>query len=144
MIMAWWIWLLLGLILILAEVVTPGGFYVIFFGIGAIVVGVLAGFEWAGPLWFQWILFSLVSIIALWLFRGRLLEMTRTADHAEVDSLVGETCVVLEEIPAGAIGKAELRGTPWSTRNIGGRPLAKGERCKVERVEGLMLWVSPA
>ncbi len=141
--MEWWVWLLLGLVLFLGEVVTPGGFYMIFFGVGALVVGVLAGFDLAGPLWFQWILFSVVSIVALWLFRERLVEMTRPQNRKEVDSLVGETAVVLEEIPPGAIGKAELRGTPWSARNIGGRPLAKGERSKVERVEGLMLWVSP-
>jgi inner membrane protein len=141
--MEWWVWLLLGLVLFLGEVVTPGGFYMIFFGVGALVVGVLAGFDLAGPLWFQWILFSVVSIVALWLFRERLVEMTRPQNQKEVDSLVGETAVVLEEIPPGAIGKAELRGTPWSARNIGGRPLVKGERSKVERVEGLMLWVSP-
>ncbi|MGH7844715.1 MAG: NfeD family protein [Candidatus Binatia bacterium] len=140
--MVWWVWLLLGLVLILAEIVTPGGFYIIFFGIGAIVVGVLAGFDWAGPLWFQWILFSLLSIVALYLFRERLVEMTRGADQGEVDSLVGETALVLEEIPAGAIGKAEMRGTSWSARNISGKALARGERCKVERIEGLMLWVS--
>jgi membrane protein implicated in regulation of membrane protease activity len=140
--MEWWVWLLLGLILFLGEVVTPGGFYIIFFGVGALVVGVLAGFDLAGPLWFQWILFSVVSIVALWLFRERLVEMTRPPDGNPVDSLVGETAIAAEEIPAGQIGKAEMRGTSWSARNIGGKALARGERCRVERVEGLMLWVS--
>jgi membrane protein implicated in regulation of membrane protease activity len=124
------------------EIVTPGGFYIIFFGVGALVVGVLAGFELAGPLWFQWILFSVLSIVTLWLFRERLVEMTRTSSHGEVDSLIGETATVSQEIAAGAIGKVEMRGTSWSARNIGGRALAQGERCKVERVDGLMLWVS--
>src|SRR5262245_15808400 len=140
--MEWWVWLLLGLFLILVEVMSPGGFYIIFFGIGALVVGVLAGFDVAGPLWFQWILFSVLSIVALWLFRERLIEMTRVRDRGEVDSLVGETAVVMEEIPVGAIGKAEMRGTSWSARNISGKLLARGERCKVEKVEGLVLWVS--
>jgi len=140
--MEWWVWLLLGLFLILVEVMSPGGFYIIFFGIGALVVGVLAGFDVAGPLWFQWILFSVLSIVALWLFRERLIKMMRVPDHAAVDSLVGETAVVMEEIPVGAIGKAEMRGTSWSVRNISGKSLARGERCKVERVEGLVLWVN--
>ena len=48
--MEWWTWILLGLLLLLAEIVTPGGFYIIFFGVGAVVVGVLAGFDAAGPL----------------------------------------------------------------------------------------------
>ena len=134
--------MLIGLFLILAEVMSPGGFYIIFFGIGALVVGVLAGFDVAGPLWFQWILFSVLSIVALWLFRERLIERTRVPEGREVDSLVGETAVVMEEIPAGAIGKVELRGSSWSARNISGQALARRERCKVERVEGLMLWVS--
>jgi membrane protein implicated in regulation of membrane protease activity len=63
--MEWWIWILLGLLLLLAELLTPGGFYIIFFGVGAVVVGVLAGFNVAGPLWFQVILFSVLSVIAL-------------------------------------------------------------------------------
>ena len=47
--MEWWMWILLGLVLFWGEIVTPGGFYVIFFGVGAIVVGILAGFNAAGP-----------------------------------------------------------------------------------------------
>jgi len=48
--MEWWTWILFGLVLFLAEIVTPGGFYIIFFGVGAVIVGVLAGFDAAGPL----------------------------------------------------------------------------------------------
>jgi inner membrane protein len=39
------------------------------------------------------------------------------------------------------VGKAEMRGTSWNTRNIGDQPLARGQRCRVERVEGLMIFV---
>jgi hypothetical protein len=42
-----------------------------FFGIGAIFVGILAGFHIAGPVWFQVIVFSGFSLITLWLFRQR-------------------------------------------------------------------------
>ena len=35
----------LGLLLSSGELLTPGGFYIIFFGIGAVIVGVLAGFN---------------------------------------------------------------------------------------------------
>jgi membrane protein implicated in regulation of membrane protease activity len=34
--MEWWIWILLGLVLLLGEIVTPGGFYILFFGVGAV------------------------------------------------------------------------------------------------------------
>jgi membrane protein implicated in regulation of membrane protease activity len=139
--MDWWIWLLVGLLLLLAELVTPGGFYIIFFGVGALVVGILAGFQAAGPPWFQYILFSVVSVVALWLFREKLLQLTRSRSSDGVDNLVGETAVLLEDISANGIGKAEMRGTSWSTRNVGDKPLARGQRCRVERVEGLTIFV---
>jgi inner membrane protein len=139
--MEWWIWILLGLLLLLAELLTPGGFYIIFFGIGALVVGVLAGFNAAGPLWFQFILFSILSVLTLWLFRGKLLQLTQGERRENVDSLVGETAVATEEIHLNAVGKAELRGTSWNARNVGDKPLTRGQRCVVERVEGLTIFV---
>ena len=39
----------------------------------------------------------------------------------DVDSLVGETAVAQQDIPAGEIGRVELRGTSWSARNRGAR-----------------------
>lgn len=38
----WWIWLVLGFGLILLELVLPT-FFIIWFGIGAIAVGIIAG-----------------------------------------------------------------------------------------------------
>ena len=139
--MEWWIWIVFGLALLLGELITPGGFYILFFGIGAVVVGGLAGFDFAGPAWFQVILFLLVSVVTLWLFRERLLKVTQGATPYNVDSIVGETAVIVEEIPSNGIGKAEMRGTSWNARNIGEKPLARGERCRVERIEGLTLFV---
>jgi inner membrane protein len=139
--MEWWIWIVLGLALLLGELITPGGFYILFFGIGAVVVGGLAGFDFAGPAWFQVILFLAVSVVTLWLFRERLLKVTQGSTPHNVDSMVGETAVIMEEIPSNGIGKAEMRGTSWNARNIGEKPLARGERCRVERIEGLTLFV---
>jgi membrane protein implicated in regulation of membrane protease activity len=139
--MDWWIWILLGLLLCLAELTTPGGFYILFFGIGAVIVGILVGFRAAGPAWFQFILFSAVSVLCLWLFREKLLQLTRGRPSESVDSLVGELAVPLEDISVNSVGKAEMRGTSWNTRNIGDKPLARGQRCRVERVEGLTIFV---
>jgi membrane protein implicated in regulation of membrane protease activity len=139
--MEWWIWIVLGLGLLLGELVTPGGFYILFFGIGALVVGALAGFDVAGPVWFQIVLFPILSVITLWLFRERLLQATQKESSYNIDSMVGETAVMMEAIPGNGIGKAELRGTSWNVRNIGEKPLARGERCRVERIEGLTIFV---
>lgn len=139
--MDWWIWIVLGLVLLLGEMVTPGGFYIFFFGAGAIIVGILAGFNVAGPLWFQVIVFSSLSLITFWLFRQRLLQLTRRDIPDQVDTLIGETAVIMEEIPSRGIGKAEMRGTSWSARNLGEKSLSRGQRCRVERIEGLTIYV---
>jgi hypothetical protein len=136
----WWIWILLGLGLLVVEVVTPGGFYVLFFGVGALVVGVLAGLGAAGPDWMQWLLFSVVSVVSLLLLRGRLLKrMEVRSELPPLDTLEGEIAVPAEDLAPGAIGKAELRGTAWTAQNVGDRPLAHGQRARVVRVDGLML-----
>jgi membrane protein implicated in regulation of membrane protease activity len=141
--MAWWLWLLVGLALLGIEMVTPGGFFTIFFGVAALIVGVLTRFGLAGPAWMQWIWFSGLSIASLLFLRKPLLAwmQRREVKRPEVDSLVGETAVVLEPVPEGGVGKAELRGTSWSARSVEGTALAAGKRCRVQRVDGLTLWI---
>ena len=72
--MLWWHWAVLGLLLAAAELLTPGGFFVIFFGLGGLVVAVLAAMGLAEPLWLQILLFSVFSVASLLLFRNPLLR----------------------------------------------------------------------
>ena len=70
--MLWWHWLVIGLILVALEMAASGGFYVIFFGIAALAIAGLHVLDWAGPVWFQLVLFSSISIGSLLVFRGPL------------------------------------------------------------------------
>ena len=60
--MLWWHWLLLGLVLTALEMAASGGFYIIFFGVAAVIVALLALAGLAGPLWLQMLLFSALSV----------------------------------------------------------------------------------
>jgi membrane protein implicated in regulation of membrane protease activity len=139
--MEWWTWILLGLVLLLAEVITAGGFYILFFGVGAVIVGILSSLDLAGPLWLQIVLFPVLSVLSLWLFRERLLHLTQGGSRRDVDSLIGESAVAVDEIGVNAMGKAEMHGTSWNARNVGDKTLARGERCRVDRVDGLTIFV---
>jgi hypothetical protein len=141
--MGWWLWVVLGLVLLVSEVFTPGGFFVLFFGLGALALGGLVAVDAAGPLWLQWLLFSVLSLASLALFRPPLMRWMQRGGPGRVDSLVGEVAVVLEDLAPGAVGKAELRGTSWTVRNGGARALQRGERARVDRVDGLMLGIRP-
>ena len=138
----WWFWVLLGLALLFLELVTPTGFYLLFFGVAAILVGLLAAVGLEGPAWLQWLLFSLFSIGSLLLLRGRLQERMRHAAPARLDNdLVGGTAQSLQNIAVDGYGQVELRGTSWRARNVGSEPIAQAEHCQVDRVEGVVLWV---
>ena len=142
--MHWWHWLAVGLILIALEMAASGGFYVIFFGVAALAIGGLHLFDLAGPAWFQFLLFSVLSIASLLLFRRPLLHWLKLdLPGVDVDSFVGQLAVPLDDIPPGSVGRAELRGTVWSARNSSGFPIVRGQRCTVVRVDGLMIFLEP-
>jgi membrane protein implicated in regulation of membrane protease activity len=142
--MTWWYWLVLGLVLIALEMVSAGGFYIIFFGVAAVVVAGLAGTGLIEANWLQWLLFPVVSVMSLVLFRNPLMRtLNLGAGAADIDTLAGETGTALEDMSAGANGRVELRGTTWSARNTGSTPLARGHRCVVVRAERLTLLVKP-
>jgi membrane protein implicated in regulation of membrane protease activity len=140
--MIWWYWLLLGLGLLALEAATPGGFFALFFGISAILVGLLGVLGVEMPAWGQWLLFTALAVASLLFLRKPLKARMdlRSAEHP-VDSLVGEEGVVTEAIGRREVGKVELRGSVWNARHDGQESLAKGRRVRVERVQGLTLWV---
>src|SRR6185437_12759962 len=105
--MTWWYWLFMGLVLAGAEMISPGGFYLLFFGIAALIVGALAGLGIVQPAWLEWLLFSILAVVSLLLFRGPLRRMTRRTPTHAVDSMVGGSAGVLDDVPSGDTGKAE-------------------------------------
>jgi len=143
--MDWWVWILAGFALLGLELMTPGGFFVLFFGLGALAVGILVAVGAAGPLWAQCLWFSALSIGSLALLRSRLRSLLQgSVGHGVgVETLVGEVAVLTDDLEPGAVGKAELRGTAWTVRNVGAQRLLHGQRCRVHRVDGLTLSIGP-
>jgi len=141
--MEWWFWMLVGLTLLGLEILS-GGFYLMFFGLAALAVGAVVVFGVSEPVWLQWVLFSVLSVASLLLFRGPLLRTIKVKDHTQKysDNLVGEVATLLEDLSPGSTGKAELRGATWTVRNGGAAMLTKGQRSRVVRVDGLTLWIT--
>jgi membrane protein implicated in regulation of membrane protease activity len=139
--MTWWVWAVLGHGLLGGEMLTPGGFYFLFFGFGALVTAAIAWAGLGGPAWLEWLLFTVVSLACLVPLRGRLVRWASVPEAPRVDSLVGEEAVILADLDPGAVGKGELRGTTWTVRTAGARTLRRGERARVARVDGLTLWL---
>jgi inner membrane protein len=142
--MEWWLWLAGGLALVVAELATPSGFFIIFFGLGAITVGLLAGLGVVNTLWVQGLLFPIFSVLYLVVFRGRLQARIQMPPPPNIDSLVGVLAIVQERLLPGVVGKVEVRGSMWSARNTSDVTLESGQRARVAAIDdGLTLAVVP-
>jgi membrane protein implicated in regulation of membrane protease activity len=140
--LSWWMWLIAGVVLLAIEILTPGGFFIIFFGCGAVAVGLLllAGLPMSTAV--QGLVFLALSVISLKLFRRPVLERFQASiPSGKVDSMEGEMAVALEDIPSGGYGKAELRGSAWNAHNTSGQAIARQQRVRVVKVDGLTLQV---
>ena len=137
--MNWWMWIVLGLALLGLELAMPGGFFLVFFGLAALLIGACVGVVADIPVWIQWISFSVLSIGLLLSFRQRIIQALGAKPAVDVDSLVGEDVEVREDIVPGGQGGVVLRGAPWKGVNAGTEPLVAGSRAKVIALDGLML-----
>ena len=136
-------WIAGGLALVVAELATPSGFFIIFFGLSALTVGLLTGLNVVAAPWAQWLLFSGLSVAYILVFRRRLESKMRIPPLSNVDTLVGVLAIVHERLLPGVVGKVEVRGSMWSARNTSNVTLDAGQRARVTAVDGLTLTVVP-
>ncbi len=137
--MPWWVWLVLGFALLGGEMLAPGGLYLLFLGIGALVVGVMALAGIAGPAWTQLLLFTLLSVLSLTMLRRRLARSMRPGKLDE--AILGETIELTTSIEPDGVGQGDYRGSVWKVHNAGSSVLEAGSRCRVEEVNGITLTV---
>ena len=138
--MSWWIWVLIGFGILALEL-TAATLHVGFFAVGAFVVAILVALGIDLPLWAQLVIFTGISLLAFFWLRPILVRKLKLDQKKVVDSLVGEQALALEDIGVGGNGRAEMRGSTWSARNVGETALIRGQRCTVANVDGLVIHV---
>ncbi|MDR1935633.1 MAG: NfeD family protein [Candidatus Accumulibacter sp.] len=134
----WWHWVVLGLCLSIAELVIPA-FFIIWFGLGAILVGLLLLLAPGLALTAQLLVWAAASgaLVVVW-FRY-LQPKTRTSAGTSADSVAGEIGVLISELPPHARGKVRfqkpvLGADVWEC--YAEQHLTAGERVRVVAVEG--------
>ncbi len=135
-----WIWLTIGLALLGVELLS-GTFIFLFFGIGGVVTALFAISGVNNPQ-VQVIIFSVVSLVTLFLFRKRFLKKTESVSEDKLATDVHKTLVLSQAIPAGAQGTVEYQGTYWTVVNISGLDLEQGTLAQIVRVEGIKLFIT--
>jgi len=117
-------------------------FYLVFLGVAALCVGLLGLSGIHAPVWLQWLLFAVLALGSLVLFRKRVYQKMRGAPGEDVpENVEAALAVCVDAIAPGARGVVELRGSRWTAQNTGEAALAPGEHARVVRAEGVVLHV---
>jgi membrane protein implicated in regulation of membrane protease activity len=141
----WILWVVLGVVLIIAEVFTPG-FVLLWFGIGALAAA-LASMLGAG-LAFQFLVFIALSTLLTALSRtifvnyfsrdgeGDGLKSGAAGMPGQIGTVVTSSRGALDE------GAVKVFGSVWTAYPAEGEPpLEAGDRVVVERLQGASIYV---
>lgn len=142
--MAWLVWLLAGVGLLVLEAVTLA-FVAVYFGVAALVAALAGGV--GAPLWLQVTLFCAVSLLGLALTRRIATQAFRgPVARTNVHSLTGRRAVVTKEISLDAgTGQIRVGSDYWSAKAYfdDAPVIPEGARVEVMKVEGVTAVVMP-
>ncbi len=131
----WWIWMALAALFVIGEIFTQG-FFLLWFGIGAAVAGILA----IMGLNFGWQLGAFVVVSGvLFLVSRRLAEKISKKQPPGIgaDRFIGLEGIVLEEIDnLKNTGRVRVQKDEWRADSETGEKIAEGERIVVTRLDG--------
>jgi membrane protein implicated in regulation of membrane protease activity len=140
--LAWWHWVILGLILIVAEIIAPL-FIILWFGISAIIVGLIdLGFKTSLQYELMiWIVLS-VTFLLLWFKFFKDKDISRSGQS---DATLGTKGVVIEDIVLHKKGKVQfdspiLGSSEWFA--IANEDIKSGSTIQIAEVNGQLLKVT--
>lgn len=135
------VWLILLVFFIMAEAATVT-VVSLWFAAGALtaLVASLLGAE----LWLQAVLFAAVSVVLLCALRPVVKKyFTPKLTKTNVDAVVGTTGLVTEKIDNTlSQGRVKLATMEWSARSTAGETVEEGTLVRVDRIEGVKVFVT--
>lgn len=138
---AGWLWLIGGVLLLIAEVIAPG-FFLVFIGAAAIAAGLFTVLFGLG-LEAQLALFALYAVLAVMIGRRAYARAGSSASGLFLNDparrLVGRVVTVVSPVDEHQ-GRVRVGDGEWSAR---GAPAAIGERVRITGVDGNCLTVEP-
>ena len=138
------VWFVLLLLFLVVEAACPIHLVSIWFAAGSLVAMIVSFLS--GPVWLQILLFLVVSgalVVLLWPFTKKFLKPKLTKTN--VDAIIGSQGLVTAAIDnVAAQGQVKLGAMEWSARSTSGESIPVGTLIRVDKVEGVKVFVSPA
>ena len=136
-------WMGLLIAFLVVEAACPIHLVSIWFAAGSLAALVVYWLN--GPIWLQILMFLVVSgglLAALWPIAKKYLNPHVTATN--VDSVIGSIGIVTSAIDnIEAHGQVKLGGMEWSARSSSGEPIEEHTRVRVDKIEGVKVFVTP-
>ena len=137
------IWFGLTVLLLIAEAATVTVIS-LWFAAGALAAMVTALL--GGAIWMQILVFLVVSAAALTALRPLVRKhLTPKLTATNIDSVIGSVGIVTVSIDnIAAAGQVKLGSMEWTARSTSGASIEAGTKIRVDRIEGVKVFVSPA
>ncbi len=136
----WYIWMIFAALFVVGEIFTAG-FFLLWFGVGAAVAGVLALFG----LGFGWQLGAFVFVSGVLFVVSRKFAEKFTKKQPPgigADRVIGKEGIVLEEIDnSKSTGRVRLKKEEWRAESDTGEVIPVENQVKVIRLDGTHLVV---
>lgn len=136
------IWLVLMVVFLIIEGASVS-MVSLWFGAGALAALIVSLI--GGELWLQILVFFTVSIVLLAALRPLARKyFTPKLLKTNVDSVIGQTGTVTADIDnVTGQGQVKLASMEWTARSTSGDPIPAGTLIRVDRIEGVKVFVSP-
>lgn len=136
-------WLGLMLVFLIVEGVCVFHLVSIWFAAGSLVALLIALAN--GPVWLQLLAFLTVSCVLLALLYPFVRKyLTPKLTKTNVDAIIGSTGIVTAAIDnESAKGQVKLGPMEWTARSTTGEIIQPGTRVRVDRIEGVKVFVTP-
>lgn len=136
------IWLILVVVFLLTEAATVT-VTSLWFAAGALVALIISLFH--GGVWLQLAAFLAVSVFLLWMLRPIVKKhFTPRLTPTNIDAIIGKSGITVASVNnLLAQGTVKIDGMQWSARSTNGEEIPADTQVRVDRVEGVKLFVSP-
>ena len=136
------IWFVLMVVCLVVEALTVSTVS-LWFAAGALVALLVSLLHM--QIWLQVVLFFVVSGVLLACLRPMVKRhFTPKLTRTNVDAVIGTKGVVTAEVDnVCAAGQVKLNGMEWTARSTDGSIIPAGTQVKVDRIEGVKVFVSP-
>ena len=98
-----------------------------------------------GDVWLQVLVFVTVSAVTLAMLRPLAKKhINSRTTPTNVDALAGKTCLCVTAIDnLASQGQVKIGDVEWTARSTTGEPIPAGTQVKIDRVEGVKVYVTP-